>query len=556
VVRETFGSADVRDHVRIAHNYNAAGLRTVTVAPNDNNVQWRYDARDQISHAIHGAGVGESIETFARDKDGRVIEHRSAEGRTTRTTYDAFGRVVAVTDALGHVTRTSYDAGGRPTVVRVFERQPGVYGVRAAHAHGDGLRRTGARGARDRIAVRDAARGRDRGRAADRVRSSGGRRRGRDPDVLRRGWTRGEGGGSAGQRRDHRVRRGRARRARERSNGQRGPHDVRRARQRGARGSRRSGVRPDRRGRRPGGVHLDRRVRRARPQGAAGRRARQRDAVRVRQPRPPGAHDRSARQRDHARLRRLRQPDRGANPAHGDRRGWRHRTRRARGAPRVRSGGGDEGAHRRARQAHRVPPRQVGPRGRRGAARRRAPGDAVRPRLAGDRGARRPRRGGAHAVRRAGAAGADDHRRGRGRRRRDHRRQPADRPRLRRARPRPHCLQRGLQRGGDLRLAGPRARRVDHAPRDRHDAHRGAAVRRSPAAGPGSRIPVAASSRTPTTRPGDCARSSTPPTAWATQAPPGSCAPSRATRTPARASARPHSRTAPRQPGGTTPAAA
>lgn len=125
VVRETFGSADVRDHVRIAHNYNAAGLRTVTVAPNDNNVQWRYDARDQVSHVIHGAGVGESIETFVRDKDGRVIEHRSAEGRTTRTTYDAFGRVVAVTDALGHVTRTSYDAGGRPTVVRVFERQPG-----------------------------------------------------------------------------------------------------------------------------------------------------------------------------------------------------------------------------------------------------------------------------------------------------------------------------------------------------------------------------------------------------------------------------------------------
>lgn len=121
LLKETFGSDDVGRQHRVAYNYNAAGLRTVEVRPNDQATLWKYDSRDQVTQIVHGPGTGEQIETFCRDKDGRVIEHRSPAGRITRTTYDAFGRVVAVTDALGNITRTSYDAGGRPTVVRVFE---------------------------------------------------------------------------------------------------------------------------------------------------------------------------------------------------------------------------------------------------------------------------------------------------------------------------------------------------------------------------------------------------------------------------------------------------
>lgn len=121
LLKETFGSDDVGRQRRVSYNYNAAGLRSVEVRPNDQATLWKYDSRDQVARIIHGPGVGEQIETFCRDKDGRVIEHRSPVGRITRTTYDAFGRVVAVTDALGNITRTSYDAGGRPTVVRVFE---------------------------------------------------------------------------------------------------------------------------------------------------------------------------------------------------------------------------------------------------------------------------------------------------------------------------------------------------------------------------------------------------------------------------------------------------
>jgi|GEM_PF-2836550 len=123
VRRETFGGEDLGRHHRIAHKYGANGLVAVTVRPNDNNTQWRYDSRDLLVRTIHGAGLGEGIEELVRDRDGRVVEHRSPEGRATRTEYDAFGRSVAVTDALGNVTRTSYDRASRPTVVRVFERR-------------------------------------------------------------------------------------------------------------------------------------------------------------------------------------------------------------------------------------------------------------------------------------------------------------------------------------------------------------------------------------------------------------------------------------------------
>jgi RHS repeat-associated protein len=119
--RETYGSDDARDHHRIARKYNAAGLKTLEIAANNKATIWRYDSRDQLAKVIRGPGVGESVEVFVRDRDGRVVEHRSAEGRVTRTVYDAWNQVVEVTDALGNVVRTSYDAGGRPTVVRVFE---------------------------------------------------------------------------------------------------------------------------------------------------------------------------------------------------------------------------------------------------------------------------------------------------------------------------------------------------------------------------------------------------------------------------------------------------
>lgn len=121
--KETVGSEDLSSHVRTAHKYDAAGNLRLTIAPNDHATVWKYDTRDQLVHTIRGHGAGESIETLVRDRDGRVIEHRSPEGRTTRTAYDDLGRVVAVVDPLGHVTRTSHDKGGRSTVVRHFERR-------------------------------------------------------------------------------------------------------------------------------------------------------------------------------------------------------------------------------------------------------------------------------------------------------------------------------------------------------------------------------------------------------------------------------------------------
>ncbi|MBK9033456.1 MAG: hypothetical protein IPL61_19690 [Myxococcales bacterium] len=122
VRQEWQGGEDPSGHHRVAHKYNPAGLRSVTIAANNTATLWKYDSRDQVARVIRGAGVGESIEEFVRDGDGRLLEHRSPEGRITRSAYDALGRVVAVTDALGNVTRTSYDAASRPTVVRQFER--------------------------------------------------------------------------------------------------------------------------------------------------------------------------------------------------------------------------------------------------------------------------------------------------------------------------------------------------------------------------------------------------------------------------------------------------
>ena len=39
----------------IAHKYGANGLVAVTVRPNDNNTQWRYDSRDLLMQTVHGA---------------------------------------------------------------------------------------------------------------------------------------------------------------------------------------------------------------------------------------------------------------------------------------------------------------------------------------------------------------------------------------------------------------------------------------------------------------------------------------------------------------------
>ncbi len=120
--QEWQGGEDPTGHRRATHRYNAAGQKTVTIAANDTATIWKYDSRDLLARTIRGPGVDESIEVVVRDRDGRVIEQRSAEGRVTLITYDAFGRAVATTDGLGHVTRVSYDRGGRPTVVRRFER--------------------------------------------------------------------------------------------------------------------------------------------------------------------------------------------------------------------------------------------------------------------------------------------------------------------------------------------------------------------------------------------------------------------------------------------------
>ena len=58
---------------------------------------------------------GTAKNTFAYDKNGRVISETDANGAVTYIAYDAYGNAIETTDGEGNTTKSRYDALDRLT---------------------------------------------------------------------------------------------------------------------------------------------------------------------------------------------------------------------------------------------------------------------------------------------------------------------------------------------------------------------------------------------------------------------------------------------------------
>jgi RHS repeat-associated protein len=126
VTRQALGGADPRTEIAVRHQYDAAGLRWLTVSPEGRRTRRRYDSRMREAAVTRGAGSREaSTVRVEHDGDNRRVLARSGRGFATHYGYDALGRLTSTVDALGNLTRREYDKAGNLIVERHFERRPG-----------------------------------------------------------------------------------------------------------------------------------------------------------------------------------------------------------------------------------------------------------------------------------------------------------------------------------------------------------------------------------------------------------------------------------------------
>jgi RHS repeat-associated protein len=125
---EAVGGADPDKRLVTRHQYDAAGLRRVTVLPEGNLIAYRYDERQLRRATIQGYGsVDEAISRLEYDDDRRLSRSIDPTGAATTYTLDTFGRVVAEENPLGHVVVRDYDKLGAETCSRWFERRGDGY---------------------------------------------------------------------------------------------------------------------------------------------------------------------------------------------------------------------------------------------------------------------------------------------------------------------------------------------------------------------------------------------------------------------------------------------
>jgi YD repeat-containing protein len=105
---------DLREKVELWLAWKRAAGNVVAVQPPGFAAAYfRYDARNQNTQALSGAGMAMY---FAYDGAGnRVTAMRVQAGHTAYFGYDALDRLKAVQDALGNNSYFGYDAGGNLT---------------------------------------------------------------------------------------------------------------------------------------------------------------------------------------------------------------------------------------------------------------------------------------------------------------------------------------------------------------------------------------------------------------------------------------------------------
>ncbi|MED5595887.1 GH-E family nuclease [Janthinobacterium sp. P210006] len=93
--------------VRLDYEYDARGLLVRTLS---------YGAVDA---AGEGIAATQTVQRYAYDQAGQLLQSIDTAGAATNYTYDGLGRLLTATDPLGHVTLNSYDAAGGRMAVRL-----------------------------------------------------------------------------------------------------------------------------------------------------------------------------------------------------------------------------------------------------------------------------------------------------------------------------------------------------------------------------------------------------------------------------------------------------